>query len=164
MVSPEPPCPMETGLKLVVVLVVFASLAFSSCYPVGIMADWAHTYDLCVYVEGVTLDSLTREPLEGVRVETYYGNKIVYLDTTNGAGVYQSNKLERLFWSTPKELRELKSKPLLKRYLDLRMVFEKDDYRESELVIPVEFVYCSSHPNPVEIPVVRIPDVLLVPE
>jgi hypothetical protein len=44
------------------------------------------------------------------------------------------------------------------------MVFEKDGYSESELVIPIEFVYCSSHPNPVEISVVKIPDVLIVTE
>jgi hypothetical protein len=162
MVSPKSPCPMETGLKLVVVLVVFAILAFSACYPVGIMADYG--YDLCSYIEGVTLDSLTQEPLKGVRVEVYLYKNVVYLDTTISTGVYRSDKIEQFSFSTPKEMRELKSKPPIRRYLDLRMVFEKEGYRESELVIPIEFVYCSSHPNPVEIPVVKIPDVLLVPE
>lgn len=162
MVSPESPCPMETRLKLIVVLLAFASLALSACYPVGIMADYV--YDLCVYIEGVTLDSLTQEPLEGVRVEAYYGKGVIYLDTTSSAGIYRSNKIEVGFFSSPKEMRELKSKPPLRRYLDLRMVFEKEGYRKSELVPWVEFVYCSSHPNPIEIPVVRIPDVLLVPE
>jgi hypothetical protein len=44
------------------------------------------------------------------------------------------------------------------------MMLEKNGYRKSELILPIEFVYCFSLPNPVEIPVVRIPDVFLVPE
>ena len=46
----------------------------------------------------------------------------------------------------------------------MRIVFEKQGYRKSEVLVPVELVYCSPHPNPVEIPVVTVPDVLLVPD
>jgi len=115
-------------------------------------------------MKGTVVDSSTREPLAGVRISAFHHKSVIYADSTNGAGVYQSGKIERYWGSGEREIRELKSKPPLRKELDLRIVFEKPGYKTLELLVPVEFVYCSPHPQPAEIPEVKMPHVFLVPE
>jgi hypothetical protein len=115
-------------------------------------------------MKGTVVDSSTGELLAGVRISAFHYKSVIYADSTDSGGMYQSGKIKRVFGASPKTMRELKSKPPLRKELDLRMVFEKPGYKTFELLIPVEFVYCSSHPQPAEIPETKIPDVLLVKE
>ena len=143
------------------ILLLF-SVVLSGCFPFHVLGDPA--YYLCAFMKGTVVDSSTHEPLAGVRISAFHYKSVIYADSTNSGGMYQSSKIRRFFFASPKEIRELRSKPPLRKELNLRIVFEKPGYKTLELLVPVEFVYCSPHPQPTEIPEAKIPDVLLVRE
>lgn len=143
-----------------VLILLLVSVVVSGCSLFMVFGDYA--YGLCAFMTGTVVDSSTHEPLAGVRISASHYKSVIYADSTNSTGVYQSSKIRRLFGASQKTIRELKSKPPLRKELDLRIVFEKPGYKALELLVPVEFVYCSSHPQPADIPEAKIPDVLLV--
>lgn len=150
-------------LSVVTVILLLFSVVLPRCHcPFHLPADYI--YYLCAFVKGTVADSSTREPLAGVSISAFHYKSVIYADSTDSGGMYQSGKIKRGFGAFSDEIRELKSKPPLRKEMDLRMVFEKPGYKTFELLIPVEFVYCSSHPQPAEIPETKIPDVLLVKE
>jgi hypothetical protein len=149
-------------LRVATIILLLLSVVLAGCFLFRLPADYA--YSLCTSINGMVADSVTRQPLSGVSVEVYKYKFVECLDSTDNTGVYECDKIELYISSTPKRMRELEAKPPLRQERRLRIVFEKPGYRAFELLVPVEFVYCSSHPQPVAIPEVKIPDVFLVRE
>jgi hypothetical protein len=150
-------------LSAATLILLLFSVVLPGCpHPFHFPGDPA--YYLCAFMKGTVVDSSTHEPLEGVRISAFHYKSVIYADSTNNGGIYQSSKIRRFFFASPKTIRELKSKPPLRKELNLRIVFEKPGFKTLELLLPVEFVYCSPHPQPAEIPEAKIPDVLLVRE
>ena len=58
----------------------------------------------------------------------------------------------------------MRAKPPKREKLDLRIVFEKPGYKRHDLLVAVEFIYCSPHPQEVTIGEVKVEDVYLVRE
>jgi hypothetical protein len=119
---------------------------------------------VCAIVKGAVIDSSTRESISGVRVSAFHGERVMYADSTDSAGAYQSAGIEYCRMCGCCKLRKRESEPPPSKDLDLRIVFEKPGYKTSELVVWVEFVRCSRHPQPAEVPETEMPDVLLVQE
>jgi hypothetical protein len=157
---------LTPGIKMrlctVILILLLLSVVLSGCFPFYLLGDPG--YGLCAFMTGAVADSSTHEPLQGVQISAFHYKSVIYADSTNSTGVYQSSKIRRLFSASRKTIRELESKPPLRKELDLRIVFEKPGYKTLELPVPVEFVYCSRHPQPAEIPEAKIPDVFLVKE
>ncbi len=153
---------IKMRLSVVTLILLLFSVVLPGCHRFHLPADYR--YYLCAFLKGTVADSTTGEPLAGVRISVFHYKSVIYTDSTDSGGMYQSSKIKRVFGAFPDEIRELKSKPPLRKELDLRMVFEKPGYKTFELLVPVEFVYCSSHPQPAEIPETKIPDVFLVKE
>jgi len=149
-------------LSLATIILLLIGVVLAGCSLFRLPGDSVSSF--CTFIQGTVMDSLTYEPLKGVSVRAYHYKSVIYADSTDSMGAYRSRRIKRSFWSSPKELRELRSKPPMREELELRIVFEKPGYRKSELVLPVEFVYCSRHPQPVAIPEVKIPDVFLLRE
>ncbi|NIM98348.1 MAG: hypothetical protein GTO24_09810 [candidate division Zixibacteria bacterium] len=121
-------------------------------------------YHLCVIISGTVKDSLTNQPIESVLVEGYLSKHVWYVDTTDASGAYGGDTISVGTFAGKEKIRELETQPPLRREEDWRFVFSKPNYKTLELLIPLELVYCSPHPQPAEIPEVRIPDVFLMPE
>jgi hypothetical protein len=151
--------------RCVVALVLLSSaVVLTGC---SILTCFLPADCVCYYyaiVKGTVIDSSTREPISGVRVSAFGGERVVYADSTDGTGAYQSAKLEYCRMCGCCKIRGLRSEPPPSKDLDLRIVFEKPGYKTSELVVWVEFVHCSPDPQPAEIPKTEMPDVLLVKE
>ena len=121
-------------------------------------------YSLCSAISGAVIDSLTDQPLEGVRVTVLRHNIVRCVDTTDISGLFGCNLIRIVFSSSPVEVSELKAKSPIRRELDLKLVFEKEGYRKRELFLPIEFIYCSPHPQQPTIPEAKMPDVFLLRE
>ena len=149
-------------LCVATLILLSLSLILPGCHHFRLPADYR--YCLCAFIKGAVADSSTHEPVGKVHVSAFHYKSVIYADSTDSTGVYKSSKIKRCFFAGPEEIRGLKSKPPMRKELDLRIVFEKPGYKTRELLIPVEFVYCSPHPQPAPIPEVKIPNVFLVRE
>jgi len=145
-----------------ILLLVLLGIALSGCFPFRLPADYCASF--CTSINGTVNDSAIQEALEGVSVNVYCYELLTDADSTDSAGAYHCGKIKLKFVSSPEEVRKRREKPPIRRELELSIIFEKPSYKMSELLIPVEFVYCSPHPQPAPIPDVKIPDVFLVRE
>lgn len=153
-------------MKLCVLLLIVLMFVLSGC---SIWYDFIsrfgdYGYTVCALIEGMVIDSLTHKPLENVAIKIYRYKYLKYQDLTDNLGTYGHNDVEITFASSSKELSELKTKPPIRKKIDLRLVFEKSGYKTHEITVPVEFIYCSPYPQEVAIPRVKIEDVYLVRE
>ena len=69
-----------------------------------------------------------------------------------------------MFGVSPEEVSELEAMSPTRRELDLKLVFEKEGYKKRELFLPVEFIYCSPHPQQPSIQEAKMPDIFLLRE
>ncbi len=121
-------------------------------------------YSLCAAIHGTVLDSVTDQPLEGVRVKVIRHNQPRCVSSTNSKGTYECRSIRLTFSSSPDEISALRKNPPVRWELDLEIVFEKPGYRTQEISLPVEFSYCSGPPENVGVPENQAPTVLLVRE
>ena len=127
---------------------------------------WYHlpldcVYYLCTSVEGTVVDSATHQPLVGVTVRAYCLKHLEYSDSTDTMGTYQSGSIEQGYGSGLRKIHQLESMPPIRRTKEWRFTFNKPGYKEHQLLVPVELVYCSSHPEPAPVPQLKLPSVFL---
>jgi hypothetical protein len=121
-------------------------------------------YSLCAAIHGTVLDSVTDQPLEGVRVKVIRHSQPRCVSSTNSKGTYECRRIRLTFSSSPDEISALRKNPPVRWELDLKIVFEKPGYRAQEISLPVEFAYCSRHPQGMRVRKTKAPPVLLVRE